>query len=502
MSKKILLGLLVLQVFGVTMHAQEVAWDYFYKNYYEYSKAYGITTAVSATFDKYLTAGQFQERQEDRLLNRQSTLKCTYSVNTRPDYMSPKWDIISVTEHALNYTDEIISSVSQTFTNPFSPSGSTRKDKIYLVALPLKSGTRSWTENQNGTKYNCSSEWAYLKDSFSYLGKVIKITKTASSNGLNVVESFYWGKGYGLLWQTVKTDSERTIMKRDDFGTFSEITHEEYTSTIAWRVFYQNREGVTKSILETSPTTYSELENELSKYVVRLHPEKFIYHTGPSKEANGTDIWYWEKSRSEWPSMQLKYTSTVHVSGGVIEPGGCGEISTSSKHVRIKGSRDARDSNKENPPYHWAYDRLHKCIANGSYVIPNEVEPISNKTYYYATEDEITVEESIDCFNLKIKKAKGEYKLIKGDQDIWSLCRQSLDLDSLFAESGKNTPLSVLLERTPLDSLFAESGKNTIIIKILRFTCNGHTMYSLLKQAKVSARDPENVSCELERIKL
>lgn len=481
MNKKNLLILLVLQVFGVTTHAQEVAYDYFYKNYYEYSRPYGVTTAVLATFDKYLTAGQSQEKQEDRLIDRQSTLRCTYSVNTRPDYMSPKWDIISITDYSLSYTDAIISSESQTFTNAFFPSGSTRKDKIYLVALPLDSGVRTWTENQNGTKYNCTSEWAYLKDSFSYLAKVIKITKTTSSNGQNIVESFYWGKGYGLLWQTVKTDSERTIMKRDDFGTFSVITPEEYTSTISWSSFYKAREGVTKSIHEVSPDTYSELVDELSKYVVRLHPKQFIYHTGHSKASNGTDIWYWEKSKSEWPSMQLKYTSTVHVSGGVIEPGGCGEISTSSKHVRLKSSSwDVQDSNKENPPYHWAYDRLHNCIANGSYVIPNEVEPISNKAYYYATEDEITVEESIDCFNLKIKKAKGEYKLTKGDQDIWTICNQALDLNGLFAESGENT----------------------ITIKILRFTCNGHTMYSLLKQAKVSARDPENVSCELERIKI
>lgn len=447
----------------ISLPAKEVAYNFFYRNYYEYETPQGTYANKYALFNKNLTNGQFQEREYVRYWD-MSCMTSVYEVNFEPSYISSDWRTMTKTEYELKYTEDIIYSDRQTVTNDFFPSGSVRKDKIYLVALPLKSGPRTWTEVQNGTKYTCKAEWAYLQDDYLFLQKVIKITKNYVEDGFHAEETYYWGRGYGLLWQTLKTNSRRTIISRTHFGKFSEISEKEYTSEFAWREFCEEAKGVKMFLELTSPKAYEELVDEFANQIVNHN-----YKVGRYYNSNGGYRYCFEghsdrlrdfiEDNIELPHLNIMHHCSVNIDAE-------GEITVSTNHDFF---------NKD-----WAKNRLKQSSDNGTYEAPYKIEPISKKKYIYPTDDAFYLYEDIDCFVFKIKKSRNSYKLVSGDQAVWDICYPALDIESISATKEKNT----------------------FYIRVMRFSCNGIINYSLLKCAAYEPGDRDTILCELEKLNI
>ena len=114
------------------------------------------------------------------------------------------------------------------------------QDRLILFAFPEKDNSFKWTETDRGEKYQCTSEYVYIKASIYhktlYL-KSIKITRNTSyiskNKKHNVIETSYWVSNYGRIITYRDWDGMKGVSSQlDVLDYIQEISEEEYNTQI------------------------------------------------------------------------------------------------------------------------------------------------------------------------------------------------------------------------------------------------------------------------------
>lgn len=467
LSMRILKSLFVLSVcatFGVSTFAQDVR-GYFFNGVYYYTQTSEPYSSDSAMLECYLSGGGVREAEEFVLENGMKTLRRKYShVISYGGW--PEWKTISETTYELQYADVAIYSVSRTSTSSLMPRGTTIKSKITLLALPLENGPRTWEEEEDGTKYSCKAEWAYVVDSDSFFGKVIKISKTEKKSG--TVECTYWAYNLGKIWGTVTTDKTRTVSRRSAFKEFKEVSEEEYNKTLAINEFCKEREHVIKSYRIDKPKGYALMQDALDKYVLTLNIDDIVYYAGKSEKSE--DWAYWMGAGREWPGFQIRYTFDISVEDYHIS------CDNSTEETFQNGQKVYADNEMTIDS---RVPRAFSSIVFNPDLLPaSEVEPTTNYTYVFDMKDQIVSVVDICSYTYKVKKKKDSYEVKSGDMDVWNKCERSVQ-----------KKIMELLDR---------GNGSTKTIRIIKFTCGKYERYALVTDCSVVGYRQEHIRCTLQ----
>lgn len=460
----LLLGLTVLCIFLPKESFGQDVRGYFFNGAYFYTNTSEPYSSDVATLECYLTGGNVREAEEFKMLDGFKKLKRTFS-NVVSYGGWPEWKTISETVHELSYTKDAVYSISRTTTSALSRNGSTSRDKITLLAMPLEDGPRIWDEQEDGTKYSCKAEWVYVVDTYSFIDKVIKVSKTEKKSG--TTECTYWAYNLGKIWGTVTTDKTRTVSRRSAFKEFKEISEEEYNKTKTISEFKEARKGVVKSYKVDKPEGYELLQDAFAKYVLTLNCDDIIYYAGKNEKSD--DWTYWLGDGKDWPGFQLKYTFEVAVEDMHIQ---C----TRSKDQTFQNGKEVFVRN-EYPSDSYAEKALYNIVSNPSIRPPFDVEPTTNYQYYYDMKDNVEVTVDVCSYRFKIKKKKDSYEVTSGDMDVWNLCERSIQKE-----------LTKLLEE--------KSGRN-VVVRIVKFSCGKNERYSLVTDFSIKGYRQEEIRCVL-----
>lgn len=452
--------------FELASFAQDVR-GYFFNGAYFYSQTSEQYSSESAVLECYLTGGNIREVEDFVLQNNFKTLKRTYShVVSYGGW--PEWKTISETVHELLYAQDAIYSVSRTSKSALAAKGTTSKDKITLLALPLKTGPRTWEEQEDGTKYSCRSEWAYVVDSDSFNDMVIKVSRTDKKSG--TVECTYWAYNLGKIWGTVTTDKTRTVSRRSAFKEFKEVSEDEYNKTHLINAFCKERQGVVRSYRKDKPEAFALMQDALDRYVLTLNMNDIVYYAGKYEKS---DDWsYWLRDGKEWPGFQINYKFVVSVVDSRIQ------CTDSDEETFQNGSEVYADNEMTVPSY---VTRAFSGIVSNPSMIPSyDVEPTTNYVYTYDMKD--TVESTVDIcsFTYRIKKKKDSYEVKSGDMEVWNKCKRTIQ-----------NQVMELLDR---------GNGCTKTVRIIKFTCGKYERYSLVTDSSIKGYHQEIIRCELYNI--
>ena len=452
--------------FQLASSAQDVR-GYFFNGVYFYTQTSEPYSSESAILECYLTDGNIREAEEYVLQNNFKTLKRTYShVVSYGGW--PEWKTISETVHELQYAQDAIYSVSRTSKSALAAKGTTSKDKITLLALPLETGPRTWEEQEDGTKYSCRSEWTYVVDSGSFNDMVIKVSRTDKKSG--TVECTYWAYNLGKIWETVTTDKTRTVSRRSAFKEFKEVSEDEFNKTNKIDAFCKERQGVVRSYRKDKPEAFALMQDALDRYVLTLNMNDIVYYAGKYEKS---DDWsYWLRDGKEWPGFQIKYKFVVSVVDSRIQ------CTDSHEETFQNGSEVYIDNEMTVPSY---VTRAFSGIVSNPSMIPSyDVEPTTNYVYTYDMKD--TVESTVDVcsFTYRIKKKKDSYEVKSGDMEVWNKCKRTI--------------------QNQVMELLNQGNGSTKTVRIIKFTSGKYERYCLVTDSSIKGYHQEIIRCELYNI--
>lgn len=450
---------------GASSSAQNVK-EYFYRRGYEYPENSALPLSGSACFFSYLTNGEMQEYEYWGFGNSDYALLWEYQV--RPGE-GQAWSTLSTVEYTLSYTREAVTSTSQAYFNQFSPRGDYRSDDITALAIPEENGQRVWTESVSGSRYTCSSEWAYLTDGEGFLTPAIKVRKTHLEYG--ITEISYWAKYYGKVWQLQagKGEVPRTVKIRHGLPLLSEISKSDYDKEVAKYSFIREHKNDSHSIDKDSPTTYRSLCDAYDKYLVNLYQGRFVYHT-KWFSSSPADTYRWINYPKDWRSYSLYYRTYVHTYDNGCECDKPHVSASSDYNMRVIDEYKAPSSD-------WASAVIRQCIGTGTYERASIVEPVSGYRLYFKTFDAFRQRLDISSHLLKFKKKKSEFVLIKGDNAAWERCR------------------SVLAPY--LEGICERSGKSSFSARIVEFSAGDYVRYALIDECEVNRDYDGYITCKL-----
>lgn len=452
--------------FQLASSAQDVR-GYFFNSVYFYTQTSEPYSSESAVLECYLTGGNIREAEDYVLQNNFKTLKRTYShVVSYGGW--PEWKTISETVHELQYAQDAIYSVSRTSKSALAAKGTTSKDKITLLALPLETGPRTWEEQEDGTKYSCRSEWTYVVDSGSFNDMVIKVSRTDKKSG--TVECTYWAYNLGKIWETVTTDKTRTVSRRSAFKEFKEVSEDEFNKTNIIDAFCKERQGVVRSYRKDKPEAFALMQDALDRYVLTLNMNDIVYYAGKYEKS---DDWsYWLRDGKEWPGFQIKYKFVVSVVDSRIQ------CTDSHEETFQNGSEVYIDNEMTVPSY---VTRAFSGIVSNPSMIPSyDVEPTTNYVYTYDMKD--TVESTVDVcsFTYRIKKKKDSYEVKSGDMEVWNKCKRTI--------------------QNQVMELLDQGNGSTKTVRIIKFTSGKYERYCLVTDSSIKGYHQEIIRCELYNI--
>lgn len=450
----------LLSILSLTANSQDIV-DYFYRIYY--NNASGIIFR-NARFGVSFTQGKMQEYEEVALDNSKGTLTSTYQVRDN-DYSD--WRTMSSTKHILSYSNDAVYSLSRTTRSGFG--SSVCKDKITLLILPKPDGQpRKWKETDNGSKYNCSSEWAYVNGG-NYWGRVIKIQKTHQEWG--ITETSYWAPYYGKIWvtQTSKEHETQTVKHRYQFSYFQEVTEKEYIEETAKLAFLEKHKGEVHSLKKDTPETYRALDDAYSNYLVNLYADHFIYYTG-TEQSSSRLINY----NKNWNSFSLKFRTSVEINDEGYK--------YKDNNITLITSFRSSYSNPDAYPYpkndNWAETTLKELESARLYERPNAVEPISGYRLYFNLSDRFEQTLDVSSHVLKFKRKKNVFVLSDGDEVIWNACQSTL------------LPY--------LENQYSRDGKSKVSVRLIKFSSGSHSRFAIVTEC--TALDYSHLDCALTSI--
>ncbi|MBR5956954.1 MAG: hypothetical protein IKZ99_01170 [Salinivirgaceae bacterium] len=405
----------------------------------------------------------------NKMIDGLGSLQTTKRVFVRNSWGYGEWVTSSETKHNLLYTKDAIYSITQNTKSLIDRNGSVTDVKETLLALPLENGSRNWIEDYgNDEKYSCSAEWAYIVGDNDFCEKVIKMTKKYLFWG-GMTEYSYWAPNLGKVWETLETakDGLKTIGRREEFSSFREISKDEYIRKMTISEFIRTRADSIRSFRRDNPQTYSLLEDAFAKYVLTLNQNEIVYVAGEGKK----DMSYWNYwlGNKEWPNFQIKYTITLSIN----------DLTTTCNGVsnNYQGETKYIFYNQKLP---------YNCAKYALVNIPNnliepsfDIEPTTNYKYHYKMIDNFC--ETIDIYSyvFKIKRKKGKFVMVSGNEEVWNHCQTQTMNNEL--------------------ELFRQ-GENTFHCRILKFTCGQYERYSLVTDASIVQYQQPYIRCKLFNI--
>lgn len=471
--KKIILILGAILALGYYSSARDIK-DYFYRIGYNYPDGGYFYASRDACFYSYILKGAMEEYEEWGLDEGQYALTWKYQVRERS---GQRWSTISMAEHILDYSSEVVTSTYQTYYNQFAPKGNYQHDKLILLAFPDAKGPRKWQETKTGDKYNCSAQWAYVSDGGSFLEAVIKVSKTLISSG--ITETSYWAKYYGKIWETWNEKGKEpfTVKQRRGVNKVKEISEKEFLEVsermaieAAKNAFIDNHKGEVHSLAEDATALYKELGDSYARYLVNiLYKDEFIYNTGYYSSSQ-YDMKKWVNASVDWRSYALVYRDVVS-----IDDNGC--HCEAPVICRVLNGQKTRITEYDRPSMNWAAQIVRQRMNDGTFERPSAVEPVSGYRLFFKTVDQFEHKLDIDSYRLKIKKKKGSFLLTKGNESVWFVCEKAL------------IPY--------LESMYAQNGKSSIAVRLIRFSTDRYERYALITDCDVYQAAERYMSCKL-----
>lgn len=438
----------VFALLSVMPGASQSIKDYFYQHRYTVVDEYGRRWPTDKAINIIpLNGGDAQ--YEHRLSSDGMELKSAYLFDDGNALIS-NWKTISSVTHKLDYQDNAIYSISQSTYNPLTDSR-TSKDRITLIALP----GASWVESQNGDKYECSTEWAYLSTG-SAAYKAIKVTKSliGSNTSLDgIVQNSYWAEGLGLvLVEHITSGVAKKDSYRINFDNISFISDDQYIKQEAWYKFVDEQDQFEYRLRQLREDSYFFMESEFAKAILEDAGNHGLSFECPDA------IDRQNVSTAEWPTVSSEHKSTVFM------------------------DKDGVDRDRSyGDPFRWFIKAYQRLEQRSNYSYPYIIESVSGNKYYPNLKDEYSLKEISTSYILTFKKGRNGYDLKKGNEAVWEACKEKLQ--PFIADIKKDMD-------NPLDMLFAPNQ-----LRIIKSTCGAHTAYYVAKKPWI---DYGVVHCNLE----
>ena len=422
--------------------------DYFYQHSYlvvdEYGRRWPTEKAINII---PLNGGDAQ--YEHRLSSDEMQLTSAYLFDDGNAFVT-NWKTVSSVTHKLDYQENAIYSVSQSSYNPLTERKNSN-DRITLIALPGE----SWKESQNGDKYECSTEWAYLSTG-SAVYKAIKVSKklVGSNTSLDgIVQNSYWAEGLGLvLVEHVSSGISKKDNYRINFEKVSLISEEQYIKQDAWYTFVNEQDQYQYHLRQLNEDAYFFMESEYAKAIL----EESAKYSFSFKCPDGVNIQNVEVS--EWPTSYREYESTVSMNRNGVD-----------------------DDRSSGDPFRWYLNAFRKLRQSSGFDYPYMVESVSGNKYYPDLRDKYSLKEIYTSYILTFKKGRNGYDLKKGNESVWEACKE--ELQPFIADAKKQM-------ENPLELLFSPNQ-----LRIIKSTCGSHTAYYVAKRPRF---DYGTIRCDAE----
>lgn len=420
--KKVALFFITLFCYSSLSFSQNIM-DFFYSTKYESVFIPAITLESNTTY-------------REKVSFRDNASVMVKEMYASKGYYS-NWTSVYKNYFYLKYTSNTISCYKTVSYNMFFPDGQAKNKTEIILALPNGDKVKYWDEKytEDGKTYvdKCSSSWVYIGVQ-SIPKRAILITKQSGAFG--VTTKTYWAEGIGFIKEEHISKGRTTNYSWKEgckdikiYASYDEYCRavEQYEKDTAWEDFVGERKYKYFKLEELSPALHDSLVTDFGKLIIEKG-DLPKYHIGSFAYDFEKESKYSYSPRSKNQTFRFEFSKK-----------GVGSDITSPNIPDIDFKQ-------------WLTSELEKYSTLVPYY---EVEPISNRRYYYENiKGFLSVEQVFQPYVLKVKLKKGQYVLLEGDQSTWEQVQ-----DKLKAH------------------LHDTSQKGTVVVSLLKVTCDKNSAY-------------------------